>query len=56
MVRVNALSTCDDVELQDVADFGAEEKRLATDAGVRERAADAEVEVVRPRPRGESEL
>lgn len=41
--------TCDDVELQDIANFGSKEKCLATNAGVRESATDAEVKVICPR-------
>ena len=48
--------TCsrDDVELEDVGYLRAVSERLPADAGVGERAADGEVEVVRPGPRREA--
>ena len=46
--------TFDDVEFMDVGYLGAVAEGLAAYAGVGKRAADGEVEVVGPRPRGES--
>jgi hypothetical protein len=51
---VSCIRTRDDVELEDVGYLRAMAEGLAADASVGERAADREVEVVRPRARREA--